>query len=200
MNNSLCKKCGKGCKLACVALNFLVKIYSEKRVEEKTALIHTLRPMLRIIDWEVADDLRDLAEQIIDRYPELAFIRSFDIKVGYVRSFESKNNSGRATLADCRKVTGPYQAYLPFDFVITFYEPNLTMLTDNQRKVVMLHELMHITLTERGLAVKPHDIEDWENILSQYGLKWNQFGNDVPDILAGGEDAETKESKKRKAK
>jgi hypothetical protein len=75
--------------------------------------------------------------------------------------------------------------------LITFYDPNVSILTENQRKIVMYHELRHIEMTPKGLTVRPHDIEDFESILREHGLNWNQFGNEVLDILddirVGGE-------------
>jgi predicted metallopeptidase len=201
MNNAVCKKCGKECELPCVALRLLLKIYAEQRNNEKTELIKKLRPLLEILDYETADDLRELGEKIINRFPELSFIKEFGIKIGYIRAYESKTSKGRATFADCRKVSGSYQAYLPFDFLITFYDPNVAILTENQRKIVMYHELRHIEMTPKGLTVRPHDIEDFESILKEHGLNWNQFGNEVPDILSGGgDDGEGQERKGQKGK
>ena len=109
-----------------------------------------------------------------------------------------KKKDGKIVAADCRKVTSAYTAYLPFDFVVTFYEPNMSYMTDNQRKVLMLHELKHIGVGPKGLRIEPHDIEDFDSILTRYGLRWNGFGNDVTDILAGGDSAKEKVVKKQK--
>jgi predicted metallopeptidase len=187
-----------------MALKFIFKLYKEKRTEEKRAIIAKFRSSLDIIDFESAQDLQKLGETIIGRFVELSFIKSFDIKIGYVRSYEAKMGKGRAIFADCRKVNGPYQAYLPFDFIITFYEPNVMILSENQRKIVMYHELRHIEMTPKGLTVRPHDIEDFESILREHGLNWKQLGNEVPDILtenrAGGDDGEGQERKGQKGK
>jgi predicted metallopeptidase len=201
VNSAICQKCGRGCDDPCMALKFLFKLYKEKRTEEKREIIAKFRSALDIIDFEPAEDLQKLGEAIINRFVELSFIKNFDIKIGYIRAYESKTNKGRATFADCRKVTGSYQAYLPFDFLITFYDPNVIILTENQRKIVMYHELRHIEMTPKGLTVRPHDIEDFESILKEHGLNWNQFGNEVPDILSGGgDDGEGQERKGQKGK
>ncbi|MCM3291632.1 hypothetical protein M3661_15990 [Paenibacillus sp. MER 180] len=75
-----------------------------------------------------------------------------------------------------------FKAYLPFDSIITFYERNTGLLSENQQKILMLHELRHITLGEKGLKIRPHDIEDFKDILETYGLDWNEPGKDLPDI------------------
>lgn len=178
----------------------LYLLYEVKRKEEKREILKNLCSQLQLIDYEPAEDIKEIAEKLISAKPELNFIADFGIQIGYVRAFENKKASRRLVFADCRKINGAYLAYLPFDFIITVYEPNIMHLTDNQRKLVIYHELMHIGVTERGLAVKPHDIEDFESILKEYGLDWNQLGNDVPDILAGGGSGEKDKKNNKKVK
>ena len=81
---------------------------------------------------------------------------------------------------------GTWTAFLPFDFIITFYEPNIYYMTENQKKILMLHELKHIDVGERGLTIRPHDIEDFKSIIKTYGLEWNDMDQDLPDILNEG--------------
>lgn len=192
----MCKECGRGCEELCLAIEKLYEIYQERRTKQKQYLIKMLRPQLNLMDWEVAPDLQELGELIINRFPQLIFIKEFNIKIGYVRAYENKSAKGRAVFADCRKITSSYRAYLPYDFLITFYDPCVATLTTNQKKLVMYHELRHIEMTPKGFGVRPHDIEDFEEILRSFGLQWNAFGNDVPDILAGG-DVGTETSKQK---
>mgnify|MGYP006976753391 CR=1 FL=1 len=180
-----CHKVDIDCELPCPALRALHDVYDRLRHEQRDKIIRDLRQTLDIVDCEVADDLRTLAEAIINRTPELSFIKDFGIKIGYVRSWEKKRDKGRIIHADCRKVGKVYGAFLPFDFIITFYEPNIGHMTDNQRKILMFHELKHIGVGEKGYRIEPHDIEDFESILSRYGLNWSSANQDVPDILAG---------------
>jgi len=130
--------------------------------------------------------MKVLAESIINKFPELSFINAYGIKVGYVLSYEAKKGE-KIVYADCRKLNVVYQAYLPFDFIVTFYHFNTEILSENQKKILMLHELRHIQLTERGPSVRPHDIEDFKDILERYGNDWNSYGQQVPDILFDSE-------------
>lgn len=50
----------------------------------------------------------------------------------------------------------------------------------------MYHELRHIGIGEKGLKIVPHDIEDFKDILKEYGLDWGEPGQEVPDILGVG--------------
>jgi len=184
----ICEACGRECEEPCAALARLERLYREMRTEEKEGVIRELRADLNIVDCEVAEDLRELGEKVIDRFKELHFIRDYEIRIGYVRSYENKGGR-RMKYADCRRVLGAYMAYLPYDYIITFYDNNTSTLTANQQKVLMLHELLHIEVTERGLGIRPHEVEDFVGILEEYGIRWNEYRADVPDILAGDTDA-----------
>lgn len=188
MDNAVCQKCGKDCQESCTALRLLAKIYNEQRIEEKTQLIKKLRSLLNILDWEPSDSLQELGNKVIDKIAELSYIRDFDIKIGYVLSYERKVVKGQIKFADTRKVNGPYQAYLPFDILITFYEPNISILSENQQKIVMWHELRHIDIGPKGITIRPHEVDDWKRILREYGIDWNEYGHEVPDILTSVED------------
>ncbi|MDU4960183.1 MAG: putative metallopeptidase [Sporomusaceae bacterium] len=199
--NPICEQCLRKAickkeKTACAALEALYKIGQEQDRETKAVMIREYTRQIGVFDCEVSPELQKLGEAVIAGMPELAYISTYDIRVGFVLSYESKKSSSKIVAADCRKVTGPYQAYLPFDFIVTFYEPNMAYMTDNQKKVLMLHELKHIGIGPKGLRLEPHDIEEFETIITRYGLRWNAFGNDVLDILAGGDDAEEKTKQK----
>lgn len=186
MNNELCKLCPKlkDCETPCAAIETLYQIYDKQDEKDKTTRIRNLKKQLGIQDAEPSRALKRLAEQIIKRFPEFGIIREFNIKIGYVVSQERKRGE-KITYADCRKVQEVFKAYLPFDFIITFYERNTGLLSENQQKILMLHELRHITLGEKGLKIRPHDIEDFKDILETYGLDWNEPGKELPDILGG---------------
>jgi DNA-binding Lrp family transcriptional regulator len=183
---NICTKCSliKSCEGNCPALDRLFEVYEEMRTEVKTDIIKELRPQLDIKDAETAEDIRELAEQIIKRIPELSIITDFNIKVGYVRSFERKIKDGQVVFGECRKVSKTYGAYLPYDFIITLYEPNIALLTDNQIKILLWHELKHIGIGDRGFMVNPHEIEDFLSITDAHGTRWNHYGQEVIDILA----------------
>lgn len=185
----ICKKCAKECEpdLPCAALQSLSKLYIDLKTESKTEIVKNLRKQLSLVDYEVADDLRELGEKIITAMPELSVIRDYDAKIGYVRSYEAKKDKGRSINADCRKINGTFTAYLPFDFIITFYEPNVYHMSENQKKILMLHELRHIGIGERGFRIENHEVEDFRDILDRFGIEWNGFNQEVPDILAAVE-------------
>jgi hypothetical protein len=150
--------------------------------------------MSKTTDYEPAPDVQSLANKIIKIKPDLKWILEDDFidSIGYVRSFVPKANKPDVP-ADCRKVPGPFRAYIPFDILITVYEPCLHLLSENQFKILLYHELKHIGVnTDNELKVNDHDLKDFYVILRKYGIDWNRLDVDVPDILQEGvrEDAE----------
>lgn len=185
----ICKECCyvKDChndELPCAAFNVLYGIWNEQNIKDKSVRIRNLRRQLGIREAEPSNELRYLATKIINRYPEFNFIKEFNIKIGYVISQQRKSGE-KVTYADCRKVQDVFQAWLPYDFIITFYERNTGFLNENQIKVLMYHELKHIGIGEKGLKIVPHDIDDFTDILEKYGLDWNKIDKELPDILGG---------------
>lgn len=202
MDIKFCEECSQNCSkdFQCRALRELYKIYAEERTQEKREIIKALKDELQLLDAEPSEELQKLGEAVINRIPELSYIRDFDIKIGYVLSNEAKRDKGKTIYAECHKVKGPYKAYLPYDFIIIFYEPNIAIFTENQKKVLMWHELKHVGIGMRGLKLNEHDREDFDSIMDSLGIHWDDFGNDVVDILAGGEDAEARKQKAKAKK
>ena len=186
---SICKECGNECEDKCMALIKLLDIYKETRNKERHQLVKKLQKEIGIVDAEPSKELRKLAEKILSnesilsKFPELNVIREYNIRVGYVVSQENPGGT-KIKYADCRKLKWTYKAFLPFDFLITFYGRNTELLNENQKKIVMLHELKHIGIGEKGLRLEEHDKEDFANVLEAYGIRWNSLDMDVPDILS----------------
>jgi len=187
----ICIRCSKNadCSMKCEAWTKLMEIYQEARTKERHQLIKKYGRQLGIVDAEPSKDLRKLAEKILSnesilsKFPELNVIKEYDIRVGYVVSQENPGGT-KIKYADCRKLKWTYKAFLPFDFLITFYGRNTELLNENQKKILMLHELKHIGIGEKGLRLEEHDKEDFANVLEAYGIRWNSLDMDVPDILS----------------
>jgi len=169
-------------------MDALHDLYKSQRDKERRELIQTIRELLNIGDCETAPDIETIAERVISAKPELQWLNDMGVQIGYVRSYKGKESKGKTILADCRKVTPVYGAYLPYDYIITVYEPSMCGLSDNHLKIVLWHELLHTGLTFNGeLTVKPHDLEDFYGIIDKYGTRW--LDGEVPDITS--KEAET---------
>lgn len=181
-------KC-KEARTYCNAMNELFSVYDDSKKQVAQTFIDEHRAWLSIVDAEQCEEYEKLASEVIDAIDELHFIKELEIKVGYVRSYEEKTNKSGVVMADCRKVNAVYQCFIPYDFIITVYEPNVMLLTENQMKALLWHELKHIGINEMTLAltyrVLPHDIEDFYSIIDRLGTRWSEPGKEIEDITEG---------------
>ncbi|MES0334749.1 MAG: putative metallopeptidase [Candidatus Magnetobacterium sp. LHC-1] len=128
--------------------------------------------------------MQKLAYAIISKREDLQWILEYELedKIGFVKSYEQKKTNS-IVFADCRKVSGPFKAFVPYEVLITTYPP-FEHLTPNQQKIVIWHELKHIGWSDEGtVKLNDHDVKDFYIILKKYGIDWDRHGQDVPDIL-----------------
>lgn len=190
----LCNSCINvdACKEArtyCNAMNELFSVYNDSKKQIAQTFIDEHRAWLSIVDAEQCEEYEKLAAAVIEAVEELHFIKELEIKIGYVKSYEAKTNKGRTIMADCRLVKPIYQCFIPYDFIITVYEPNVIELTPNQMKALMWHELRHVGINEMTLAltykVVPHEVEDFYSIIERLGMRWSEPGAKIEDITEG---------------
>lgn len=122
-------------------------------------------------------EMKALAEEVIDAFPEFSFIRDEGIEIIYLESDREKKSRGRTVYGECEKIPDKYQWAIPVDFTVTFYAENVSGFTEDQKRILMEHELRHIGGRDGKFFVKPHDIEDFEVILKKYGMDWAKADN-----------------------
>lgn len=139
--------------------------------------------------YEFSPEYEELGRAVIDALPELWFIRDAEIRIGFLKSWKEKKTGRRLVYGECIKPPELYQDLLGFDFFIVIYEANAVALTLNQKKILMWHELLHVGIDDESgepkYVINPHDREEFDSIISRAGLRWDEPGADVPDILAG---------------
>jgi predicted metallopeptidase len=184
--NDICKDCNNklACGTSCEALERLLNLMRAIDQEAKRELVSQYKKDLLLVFAEPDPETESIANKIIDKFPEFSFIRDMDLKIGFVRSYETKSKDGKAVLGTCEKVNEKFKAFLPFDYIITVYKNNVYYLNDNQYKIFIKHELKHITIGMKGLTIRPHNVEDFKDILKEFGLDWSNINSEVPDILA----------------
>lgn len=190
----LCNSCinvdaCRGARTYCNAMNELFSVYNDSKKQVAQTFIDEHRAWLSIVDAEQCKEYEKLASEVIDAIEELHFIKELEIKIGYVKSYEAKASKGGIVMADCRLVKPIYQCFIPYDFIITVYEPNVIELTPKQMKALLWHELKHIGINEMTLAltyrVMPHEVEDFHSILDRIGTRWSEPGAEIEDIAKG---------------
>lgn len=139
--------------------------------------------------YEFSPEYEELGRAVIDALPELWFIRDAEIRIGFLKSWKEKKTGRRLVYGECIKPPELYQDLLGYDFFIVIYEVNAVALTLNQKKILMWHELLHVGIDDESgepkYVINPHDREEFNSIISRAGLRWDEPGADVPDILAG---------------
>lgn len=136
---------------------------------------------------EKSAEMRRLGKEVIREQESLRWIRETGTRIGYALSDLAKKRAGeQLVFGECKKVPAWCQAWMPYDFVIVFYQPHSDLLTEEGRKRLMRHELMHVGLKSSGeLFLRPHDVEDFDPLIEDYGLHWAE-----DDMIGGGKDGE----------
>ena len=123
-----------------------------------------------------------IGKKLISERPELEDIRDFDIKVAFLSSDTAKLKDHRIVFGDCTRVTEKYAWCCKYDFFITIYEPNVVDFSPDQIRILLLHELMHcgvdVSGNEPKCYCKPHDVEEFDEIMKQYGAHWEVEGDE----------------------
>ena len=124
----------------------------------------------------INEDYAQIAQDLIDTEETLAYIRESEVSIVYLSSEHEKKGNRKLVFGECEKVPDKYKWAVPCDFTITVFEPNVERFTDKQIRILLLHELLHIGIerdgNEESYSVNPHDIEDFEEIISRYGMRW----------------------------
>ena len=116
-----------------------------------------------------------LAHDVIYEYKELEHLRHSDVQIIYLASEHEKKSKGKIVYGQCEKVADKYKWGIPCDFTITIFEPNVEGFTDDQLKIVLFHELLHVGIDEDGeFSIRPHDLEDFKAVIDRFGTDWNK--------------------------
>lgn len=121
----------------------------------------------------------ELAKEVIENEPALIDIQNSICTIIYLSSEHKKMADGKAVLGQCEKVADKYKWGIPADFTITVFEPNVEGMTDEQLKILLFHELLHVGIEfnadgSETYSVKPHDLEDFKLIIDRFGTDWSK--------------------------
>ena len=123
----------------------------------------------------------EIAAELIQEEPILAEIRDSNVQIVYLSSEHEKKSGRKLVAGQCEKVPEKYRWAVPCDFTITVFEPNVERFTEEQIRILLLHELMHVQITKDGneevYSVRPHDVEDFREIIERYGMDWGDYGD-----------------------
>jgi hypothetical protein len=127
----------------------------------------------------IREEYAEMAKRIIDEEPLLTDIANSHATIIYLGSDNPKTGKGKTIYAECEKVQDKNKWAIPCDFTITVYEPNTVGFTEDQMRILLFHELLHVKIefTEDGqekYGINPHDYEDFKVIIDRYGTEWSE--------------------------
>lgn len=119
----------------------------------------------------------EIGTELIQAEPELKYIADSNVTIVFLSSEQEKKSSGKLVFGQCEKVPDKYKWAVPCDFTITVFEPNVERFTDDQIRILLFHELLHVGIeldgNEEVHSIVPHDIEDFRVLIDRYGMDWN---------------------------
>lgn len=128
-------------------------------------------------EYKLSEAYANIAHEVINTVPELEYLKEAPVSIGYMASDYKKKSKKRLVFGECVKVKDMYKAFVPFDFLIIIYDPNAELLNENQLRILIEHELLHIQIENQDdinpvYSINPHDIEDFRSIVEKYGIDW----------------------------
>lgn len=126
---------------------------------------------------EQNDDYARIGAELIQAEKSLNWIRETEVSIGFMSSNKAKVSNGKTVFGQCERVPDRYKAFIPYDFLITVYAPNVIDFTNQQIRILLHHELLHCGVNmnaEPTYKVVPHDVEEFNEIIDRYGLDWSE--------------------------
>ena len=126
---------------------------------------------------EPSDKYASIGAELMASEPALAKITEHGVKVAFLASDSEKRGKGRTVFGECERIPAKWKWAVPYDFAITVFEPNVERFSDEQMRVLLLHELMHVGVDVDGNEARfftvPHDFEEFREIAERFGLEWS---------------------------
>ena len=121
----------------------------------------------------------EIGMELIQNEPSLEDIKNSEITIMFLSSDMKKMEKGKLVLGQCEKIADKYKWGIPCDITITVFEPNRVGFTEEQLRILIFHELLHVDITygkneTEAYGTKPHDLEDFKEIIDRFGTDWNE--------------------------
>ena len=125
---------------------------------------------------QISEEYTEIMNRVLENYPELNYIRESQATIICLTSEHEKKQNKKTVFAECEKIPEKYKWSVPCDFTITVFLPNVERFTEEQKEILMYHELLHVGIdvdgNEEKYRIIPHDIEEFRSVIEQFGLDW----------------------------
>ena len=128
---------------------------------------------------EINEHYAEIAKDLIEKEPLLEYIRQSDVTIVYLSSDKPKQSKGKSVCGECERINPKYKWAIPCDFTITIFDPNVITFSEDQLRILIFHELLHVKIElgddgEEAYSINPHDVEEFREIIDRYGIDWDQ--------------------------
>lgn len=119
------------------------------------------------VEWsEAPNSVIHTAENLIKNfYPWLESAR-----IAFVFRSKAQKLGDRFILGQCTKVPAKFQPYLEYDYIIWLSETDYSDMDDLRREALIDHELMHCKYGKNGWTIRPHDIQEFSDVIERHGV------------------------------
>lgn len=124
----------------------------------------------------INDEYIEIMKEVIEEYDELEYLRGGDIQIIVLSSDLEKKKGSHLVFGQCEKIPSKYKWAIPCDFSITIFDNNIAEFSDEQLRVLIFHELLHVGVDGDRLYVREHDLEDFKEIIDKFGTHWSEPG------------------------
>ena len=126
----------------------------------------------------INEEYTAIGMELINTEPDLAYIKNSEASIIFLESDSEKSKGGNFILGQCEKVQSKHKWAIPCDFTITVFTPNIQGFTDEQIRVLLFHELLHVGIEKKSdntemYFINPHDLEDFRLIINKFGANWD---------------------------
>lgn len=126
----------------------------------------------------LSDRYAEMGQLLVETEACLAHVRESHATICYLSSDYAKRSHGREVRGECERVADKNKWAMPCDFTVTVYEPNCVGMDDEHLSRLLLHELLHVGIGEdkdgnETYHVRPHDLEDFREIVDRWGVDWD---------------------------
>jgi len=136
-------------------------------------------------NYIIDESLKELANKIIKKEP-LWFDPEVDnVKLGYMLVYP---HISKTTAGKCIKSSDELKYFSSYDYVIQMSGELWDVLGDDEKYILMQHELMHVFVTydKKGdiqYKIRQHDFEDFRIIIEKNGMDWLKVINASTETL-----------------
>lgn len=128
-------------------------------------------------EFIVAPEVEEIAHRLLKSQEELSFladeIEAGRVAVAYLfetKEFDpTKDTVKHNTLGKAHKAPGIWLTLSGYGAVIQIRRWFWDRLTVSQREALVMHELLHVLVSEGKVKLRPHDIEEFGAVLRRYG-------------------------------